>query len=401
MINTRSKRNVIQSGRNLFPGNTPRPLRFCVHGIVCLSVGITVITLGCSPGLIEKDRTGTQTLHDLETDRLERAATQHDDGTPVSRLFVNGDVIEAEGILRPIRAELAHAAQTLTPYRYQKLLEEKIIDEFRHQARTLLLYQEAAKRLSQPEEEFLQGLVDDTIRKRVNSEYGGRQAHYEKALGEQGLTMAEDRERTRRDMVVMRHLHQTIMQRVVDPTRAELVRFFEERKDDLTKPQRRKMSLIEIPRKSSGDNPGADELIRQALAELGDGVDFATVATRHSKGIHAEEGGVWDWLTRGSVRERWEPAVEKLFELHEGQISSIIETDQALFLVRCDAIDPAIEPDFEAIQPRLMQVFRDLQFNRLIDERVRQLQQKAVFIPKDVGRFLQAVADAAPKPKDT
>ncbi|MFH0980955.1 MAG: peptidylprolyl isomerase [Planctomycetota bacterium] len=372
---------------------------------------IGLVVAGCDHGGTGTERpghTGERTAQELKADRLDRSSAERDADAPVPRLFVNGDALDVEDILRPIRRELTEPANTLSPAAYQRVLREKIIQEFREQVRSLLLYQEAAKRLGEREEEFLQGLVDDTVRKRVNTEFDGRQARYEKALAEQGLTMIEDRERIRRELVVMRHLHQTVMQRVLDPTRAELVRFFDEQGEALTKAERRKMSLIEIPltssgagdavSRSSGDSNARDD-IAQAEGEIEAGRDFAAVAAKYSKGLHADEGGAWDWLTRRSVREHWEPAVEALFQLPEGAISPILETDEAFFIVRCDAIEPAVEPDFEALQPTLVQRYRDVQFNRLVDERVRELQQKAVFVPENVGRFLQAVADAAPQPQ--
>ena len=379
----------------------PRQLVAGAGALICLCAAVT----GCSHGGTEADRNeraSARTSHDIDEDHRDRAAAERDTNTPVPRLFVNGDGIEVEDVLRPIRGELAESAGLLPLANYRQVLHDKVVEEFRRQVRALLLYQEAAKRLSEREEEFLAGLVDDEVRKRVNTGFGGRQSRYEKALVEQGLTLAEERERIRREMIVMRHLHQTVTSRVLDPTRAELVRFFDERKDELSKPERRGMSLIEVPVTSSGGGASdARDLIARARAELDAGADFAAVAVKYSKGIHAEEGGAWDPLPQGSVKAHWEPAIAKLFQTEAGEISGIIETGEAFFIVRCDAIEPAVEPDFGAIQPRLMQAYRDLQFNRLVDESVRELQQKAVFVPENIGRFLQAVADAAPQPEES
>jgi parvulin-like peptidyl-prolyl isomerase len=330
----------------------------------------------------------------LEADR---AAAERDDQTPVNRLFVNGDALEVEDLLRPLRADLTQAAATMPAASYQRLLRERILTEFRDQIRSLLLYQEATRRMSEREEEFVGKFVDDEIRNRVNTEYGGRQSNYEKALEEAGLTLAEARQRIRRDMLIMRHLQQTVTARVLDPTRDELVRFFNEHRHEMTRPERRRMSLIEI----STESPDARKRVAQARAMLLDGADFASVASEYSEGLHAESGGAWDWLSRGSMREHWEPAVEALFRLPEAGLSEIIEADGAFFIVRCDAIEPAVEPDFEAMQPQLIRAVRDREFNRLVSERVQGLQQEAVFVPANVGRFLQAVAEAAPPPADS
>lgn len=340
---------------------------------------------------------------------------------PVSVLLINGERLEAEHVLRPLRKELYQQADTLSANAYRSQLRDKIIAEFREQARNTLLYQEASKRLSEREKEAFEGFVDDEIRQQVNSKYGGRQTRYEKALIDQGLTVADDRGRIRRQLVTLRFLHQTVMPRVVDPTRAELRRFYEEQKDKLTQPERRKMSLIEIPigeadsfragsrgstvagastgSSEANSRSAAADLIAKAKAELDSGADFASVARKYSRGVNAEAGGAWDFLTRGSVRERWERPVEALFSMSQGQVSPVIETGEAFFIVRSEEIDAAVVPDFETMQPKLVEAYRDHQFNLLVDERVRELQEAAVFIPRNVGRFLEGVAQAAPESK--
>jgi hypothetical protein len=397
--NTRRRTRVVEAARGwcVFTRQSLTVRGVILYGLLLLP--------GCNKSEETADRTKrnqAQTLHDIATDRRDRVATESEKDTPVTRLFVNGDKLEVEDILRSIRPKLTEAAGTLSGAAYQRLVVDRITEEFRRQARGLLLYQEAAKRLSEREEEMLQGFVDDAVRKRVNSEFGGRQARYEKALAEQGLTLLEDRERIRRELVVARFLQQTITPRVLDPTRTELVRFFEERKNEMTKPERRKMSLIEIPIGNTAGAMSAAEAraaIQRAKEELDGGGDFATVAAKYSRGLHASDGGAWDWVTRDSVREHWEPPVNKLFAMSVDEVGPILETKEAFFIVHCEAIEPAVEPDFEALQPQLVQAYRDMQFNRLVDERVHELQQKAVFVPENAGRFLQTVAEAAPKPK--
>ncbi|MCP4589251.1 MAG: hypothetical protein GY842_00765 [bacterium] len=345
------------------------------------------------------DRTMAQSPRERQAERVDRAAAEQDDGAPVPRLFVNGDVIAIDDILRPLRRELVQDAETTAAERYHETVQAKIVQEFRRQVRSLLLYQQAAKRIGEQEEEYLQGLVDDAVRQRINTDHRGRQSSYEEGLAEEGLTQAEDRERIRREILVMRYLHQNVTSRVLDPTRAELVRFFEQEKEKLTKPERRSMDLIEVSLGGSGQATTAPgELITRAKAELDDGADFATVVAEYSQGIHADEGGAWGWLTRGSVREHWEPALDALFNLPEGATSGIIETDEALFIVRCARIEPAVEPEFESLQLKLTESYRDAQFNRMVEEQVRELLSEAVFVPADLSRFLRAVAEAAPPP---
>jgi hypothetical protein len=77
----------------------------------------------------------------------------------------------------------------------------------------------------------------------------------------------------------------------------------------------------------------------------------------------------------------------------------VIETPDAFFIVRCDEIDAEPPPEFTSMQPKLVEAYRDHQFNMLVDERVRELQEQATFVPNNVSRFLEGAARAAPQPR--
>jgi parvulin-like peptidyl-prolyl isomerase len=157
------------------------------------------------------------------------------------------------------------------------------------------------------------------------------------------------------------------------------------------------------------DQPTRDQLAEARIAararieaaelELRDGVGFADVARKYSDGLAAQEGGSWGWVTPGSVRKRFEPAVEKLYELDEGAVSDILEVDDGFFLVRCDEIDPGVEPDFQSVQPQLREQLIRIRYNRLIAERVNELRAVARIEPEDLGPFHDAVVAAAPSPE--
>ena len=110
--------------------------------------------------------------------------------------------------------------------------------------------------------------------------------------------------------------------------------------------------------------------------------------------MHADEGGAWGWVTPGSVRERFEPAVNALYALDEGAVSDVIETADGFFLVRCDEIDHGAEPEFEALQPQLKERLFRLAYNQLIMDRVNQLRAKARIEPADLETLHAAVVRA-------
>jgi hypothetical protein len=313
-----------------------------------------------------------------------------------SVLVINGDTVTVDQILRPVRKDLTSKAASLPAARYQTHVQETLTRQIRNEARDLLLYQQASRRLSEQEKQALDRSVDQEIRIRVNKTYAGRQTRYEKELAENGSSLAQEREKIRRDLIIARYLRQTIGNQVATPTRADLWHFFEEQKSTLVKPERREMFLIE----QTSDDEGRAK-IEQARAALADGRPFDEVARAHSSGLHAVDGGAWGLIRKDSVREKFVPAVEALFRLQAGQTSEVITTPEARFIVRCGAIEAEEAPDFEKMQPELVKRYNDFQFNVQVEELIGRLHAQAVIRPENINLFLQRVIDAAPKPTIT
>ncbi|MEE9294007.1 MAG: peptidylprolyl isomerase [Phycisphaerae bacterium] len=345
----------------------------------------------------------------------ERLNSLEEDATddPVSEMAVNGEKITADDILKPIRPELQRRAANMPPDRYADHLVSVIQDRVRMQVHDTLLFQEASKGLTEREEEHLNGLVDEEIRKTVNRQYAGRQTRYERALGEQGSSLADERERILRGLIVMRWLQLTVYSRITEPTRDQLWKTFQDRRVSLATPPRRDMRIVEISVRSKlpdgvtrPDHTQLDEcrtMARDAAyaarAELLETGDFGAVAQRHSTAWHKKKGGRFGWVTHGSVVQRLEPAVEALFALPHTKVpSEVIETPDAFFIVQADAIDPGREADFAELQAELVSQYRQAQFDNLVQQHVIDLQQRAHIRPKNVTRFLRAVALAAPQP---
>ena len=330
---------------------------------------------------------------------------------PVSTLTINGETITTEDVLKPLRKHLAQRADTMPTLEYRRYLSEAIESGVRLMARDALLYHEASKNLTDKERESIGAFADQRIRDRVNTEFAGRQSRYEESLAHEGLTLTEDRERTMRELIIARWLRMTISPKIADPTREQLWQLYESYKDSYSRAPRRKMQLIEVsvlgqlpPGVSA---PSDDQLAmartvarqraanaRQAI--LG-GKAFSDVARDYSDGLHARNGGEWGWVMQGSVREKWEPAVAALFMLPDaGTASDVIETPDAFFVVLAAEIDDGYEPDFESLQPDLVERYRDAQFKMLVDQWVDRLQKKANIQPRNINRFLAAVARDAP-----
>lgn len=325
-------------------------------------------------------------------------------------LTINSESFTADEVLKPARRELLEAASRYTPEDYDRYVAQSVIQLVRDRLVDVVLYQKAGLRLSTQEEEAIAAMADAELRQRVAAEGGGTQHEYEKALLERGTTLQEERERIRRQIVVQRYLQLNILPKVPEPTRTQLLALFESRRDEFGQPERRRMSLIEVrilnhlPEGVAAPTRDQQEEARRTARHIADrahdqlrsGRDFADVARELSEGVAAQDGGQWGWVGRDTVRPRWQPAVERLYTLGAGELSEVLPTDEGFFIVRCDEIQLAVEPQFEALQPQLVEAFRTDAYNVQIGKLIEELVRQARIDPPNIQDFVEAVIAAAP-----
>lgn len=330
-------------------------------------------------------------------------ADDPEDISPVSVLLINGEPLTVEDVLKWIRFDLEELAKTQPADKYRAESTELISGEIRNRAESLLLYHVATKSIREQERERIEQFVDGRVREIINTEHGGRQTRYEKWLQERGIQPSEDRERIRRELIVIAYLQRTIGQKVAEPTRRELELYYKTYCDELAAAEKRAMRLIDVPigEGAGGTNVTAEQArltATRARQELLDGTNFAEVAKKYSQGINAHVGGEWGVVTRDGVRPRWKPAVDALYTLQHGAISQVIETDQACFVVQCADIERQQPKSFTELQTELIGRYKNRQFDLFTRQLVVELYEKAHFSPSNPGRFLRAVIEAAPRP---
>lgn len=356
-------------------------------------------TASNAPSLANKDRDRA-----APNNVNERAA-----GASVKRLRVNAETVEANELWWDLRDELAGKAEALSPEQYRQYVAERAAQLIVDKIAEMLLYQRASLRVAEDMTDRIDKYVDAELRKIVATRYDGVQRRYERDLESKGQTLDEIRQRFRREIIVAGFLEQEIKPRVAEPTRAELLALYEEAADSFRRPARRRMSLIDVrildrlpkdvtePTRQQWQTAKEEALsrVQTAQAELRSGVAFAGVAQRYSDGLHKPDGGAWGWISKGSVRERFVPAVEVLYDLDAGHVSDIIETEHGFFLVRCDELDPGFSPTFEALQPQLKERYSVVAYNQSIAELVTEMRGQARIEPTDLTQFHNAVVDAA------
>jgi hypothetical protein len=325
-------------------------------------------------------------------------------------MFVNGETVTVPEILEPIYEELKHDARTLSPQAYMSSMQRAIRRQIDMHVSTVLIYQEAKKTYPDKAIEAFDKEVENQLKNVVQDRYGGVFAKYETHLKSMELSMADVRARIKRQLMVTQYVRDRFKPMLHDPSRRQLHSYYQDHLKDYTTPERAELLLIEIPIDAMLDKPrnvaDADEIaaathkavtqLKRAREELDSGVEFAAVARAYSKGPKASQGGAWGEIGPGSLQGRWAKAAEVLFKLSENQTSDVIQTTDAVFIVRCGKRTPARQISFEDAQTKLVENIRDDQFSQLSQEHVSELLSKATVYP--VQEFTMAVMAAAPRP---
>lgn len=326
-------------------------------------------------------------------------------------LRVNEESLTADEFWNIYAGELRDRARTMSADAFERDAAEWSFRLIPDRINEMLLYQHARRLLPEQADKRIDEIVDGEIRRTITREHRGVQRVYENHLAAQGRTIEDVRDRLRREIVIAGFIEREIKPRVAEPTRAELLAIYDQVKQEAQRPLRHKMSLIDIrtreflpERTRYPTEAQIAEARRRARAEidrlaseLRSGADFATLAREHSHGLHAPEGGAWGWIEKGSVRERFVPAVDALYNLGPGQVSQVIETDGGFFLVRCDEVESSQVPDFQDAQLDLKDRYLKEAFNRRISKLLSEMQQTARIEPRELGLYHRAVVEAAVK----
>lgn len=332
-------------------------------------------------------------------------------GNPV--LFVNGKPLTVQEVLEPILPQLREMAGSAPSEReYYRAIGRLIAEEIRHQASTILIYEEARKKLPDSIDETLDKEADKAIQRVINARFGGARARYETHLRALDLTMNDVKERIKRQLLVSNYLNQRFEPLVSDPPRRELLKYYQTHLNEFTTPARAELLMIEIPLQDELGKPvsqateqelaaarqRARDVLRRAREELDSGADFPSVARRYSRGAQRANGGSWGEISPGALVGSYARAAEVLFNLDSGQISEIIETEDSSFFVKCGRKTPEKRLAFEEAQTHIVEQVRTAEYDRLTTGYINELLANAGIDGRQQEAFFIAAVVAAPRP---
>ena len=135
-------------------------------------------------------------------------------------------------------------------------------------------------------------------------------------------------------------------------THEEMLDYYEQHAADFQFPAKARFELLTAKLANyGGDRVAANNAVAAMGNDVIRGVPFAAVAKKGSQEPNAASGGLYDWVTQGSLASK--PLDEAVFSLEVGKLSTIIEDDTGFHIVRVLERTPAGIVSFVEAQPKI------------------------------------------------
>lgn len=217
-------------------------------------------------------------------------------------------------------------------------------------------------------------ITDEQVEERIQryrDQFDSEEA-FLKALTEAGETMSDFRERIRKQTVAlsMGMSKRFQLEKEITISEAEVAQYYQDNVDEYQRPERVRLYRIFIGL-GEGESGRATALARiEAIKEeLALGADFSQLATQHSEGPDAAQGGLVGWVGRGELVAELENVA---FSLNPGDISPVIETEFGMMLLKVEEkVEAGLAPFEEVrteIEPALRQRLADEKYQRWMAE---------------------------------
>lgn len=219
--------------------------------------------------------------------------------------------------------------------------------------RQLVLHDFEASGYNLPE-----SIIDEAIKDRIRERYSDLKT-LTKTLQAQGITRERFRQQMREQIIVEALRSKNVSSEVIISPR-KIEKYYNEHATNYAVEDQVKLRMI-VLNKSAATDLKARELADEIVAKLKDGAKFTEMASIYSQGSQRAQQGDWGWGTRTSLKKE---LADVAFALKPGEISPVIETPTAMFIMLVEEVKPA------HMRP-LADARDEIEKNLLVEERAR------------------------------
>jgi parvulin-like peptidyl-prolyl isomerase len=171
--------------------------------------------------------------------------------------------------------------------------------------------------------------IEEIVQREIKSTYGDR-ATLTKTLQARGITYEKWRQQSKeRFLVSQLRLKNIYQETIISPYKIES--YYEANKNDFKLEDQVKLRMIMFNKPENTDEIETTRaLAEEVLNKLKGGAAFSEMASIYSQGSQRNQGGDWGWVERSVLRKE---LVETAFSLKPGELSGVIETAPAFFIM--------------------------------------------------------------------
>jgi len=212
--------------------------------------------------------------------------------------------------------------------------------------------------------------VDQLVQDRIRERYGDR-ITFMKTLQAQGMTYEQFRRDVRDQYIISAMRAKKVSQEIViSPYKIE--NHYLAHQDDFKVGDQVKLRMI-VLNKNSDDDQSAPRMAEEILTQIKQGASFGQMASVYSQGSQRSEGGDWGWVERSVLRKE---LADVAFSLQPGQMSGVIDTPQACYLMLVEATRPAHVKPLSEVRDDIEATLRVQEQSRLEKQWISELKKK-------------------------
>jgi len=264
------------------------------------------------------------------------------------------------------------AGELLRQYGRQPALHQQKVDEARNDSleravqQQLILHDFEVSGYSLPE-----SIIEEVVQEEIKARFGDR-ATLTKTLQAQGITYEKWRQQAR-DRFIVRQLQAKNIYHdaVISPHKIE--RYYQEKRSDYKVEEQVKLRMIVLTNRIDESLEPAQLLAQDILSKLKEGVPFSEMASMHSAGSQRTEGGEWGWVERSVLRKE---LADVAFSLQAGELSGVIDTPQAVYLMLVEARRAGHSKPLAEVQSDIEKTLVTQERERLQKQNIDKLRRK-------------------------
>ncbi len=255
--------------------------------------------------------------------------------------------------------------------RQPTLFNQKIEEAFKESLeqsieRQLILRDFVASGYNLPE-----SVIDEVVQREIKATFGDR-ATLTKTLQARGITYEKWRQQARdRFLVNQLRLKNIYQETIISPYKIEA--YYNEHKAEYLVEDQVKLRMITLNKGNADETEAARGLAQEVLNKLKAGAAFSEMASIYSQGAQRNQGGDWGWAERKTLRSE---LAEVAFKLKPGELSEIVETPQALFIMLVEDQRTNHNKPIADVREEIEQALLKIERERLQKKYVEKLRKK-------------------------